>query len=76
MHCEQAEMLLAQLVFDELPADQKQDVMGHLSTCHACSEQLGDLRVSVNLLGEGERIIKQPVSGYCSRLEHARRLVS
>ena len=49
MHCEQAEMLLAQLVFDELPADQKQDAMSHISSCSGCSEKLGDLRISMEV---------------------------
>ncbi len=53
MHCEQAEMLLPQLIFDELDDASRTELMEHLSTCSACSEKLGDLRLTVNLLRQG-----------------------
>ena len=53
MHCEKAEMLLPLLVFDELEGAEKAELMSHLSGCAACSEKLGDLRVTMNLLREG-----------------------
>ena len=53
MHCEKAEMLLPLLVFDEIDDGEKVELMSHLSECSACSEKLGDLRVTMNLLREG-----------------------
>jgi len=53
MHCEQAEMLFAQFVFNELDDKRQQKLETHLGGCPACSELVGDLRLSHKLLLEG-----------------------
>src|SRR5690349_13356578 len=58
MHCEQSEMQLPLLVFDELDDAPKAELMAHLGQLAACSEKLGDLRVTLNLLREG--VVAQP----------------
>ena len=61
MHCEKAEMLLPLLVFDEIDDGEKVELMAHLSECSACSEKLGDLRVTMNLLRDGFAATPAPV---------------
>ncbi len=55
MHCEQAEMLLAELVFGELEEGDERlaAVESHVEGCAHCRERLGDMRETVGLLGEG-----------------------
>ncbi|MEX2215678.1 MAG: von Willebrand factor type A domain-containing protein [Phycisphaeraceae bacterium] len=60
MHCEQCETLLAQFLFDELDDPSKTMVMAHLSSCAACSEKLGDLRVTISLVREGVAALPEP----------------
>ncbi|MEX0774835.1 MAG: von Willebrand factor type A domain-containing protein [Phycisphaeraceae bacterium] len=52
MTCEQAEMLLAQYLLDQLEPQERAAVQAHLAQCPACSEKLGDLRVVTGLLGD------------------------
>jgi len=61
MHCEQCETLLPLLVFDEIEDGDKAQVLEHLSHCGSCSEKLGDLRVTFNLLREGVAADPAPV---------------
>jgi len=63
MHCEQAEMLLGQFVFDELDDAQRSQVDEHLAQCPTCSEMLGDMRVTLNLLNEAAAIESKPMLG-------------
>ncbi len=53
MNREQAEMLLAQLVFNELDEPTKTQLLDYLKTDPQLSERLGDMRVLANLLREG-----------------------
>jgi len=61
MHCEQCETVLPLLVFDEIEDGDKAQVLEHLSHCGSCSEKLGDLRVTFNLLREGVAADPAPV---------------
>ncbi len=61
MHCEQCETLLPLLVFDEIEDGDKAQVLEHLSHCGSCSEKLGDLRITFNLLRDGINAAPAPV---------------
>jgi Ca-activated chloride channel family protein len=53
MNCEEAEGLLAQLVYDELEGDTRDRLRAHVESCAACRELAGDMRVAAKLLKEG-----------------------
>lgn len=53
MNKEQAETLLAQLIFDELDEPTKTDLLAYLETDAELREQLGDMRLTANLLRDG-----------------------
>ncbi len=64
MTCEQAEMLLAQLVYDEFDDESvKGDLLAHLEQCPACSEKLADMRMTAKLLGEAVMTGAEPRLG-------------
>ncbi|MAE68087.1 MAG: hypothetical protein CMJ18_27885 [Phycisphaeraceae bacterium] len=52
MNCNQAQPLLALLIFDEIDDADRVAVEGHLETCGRCREQLDDLRNTSTLLQE------------------------
>ena len=52
MHCEQAEMLLAQMAFGELKGEQEAALAAHLGECPRCSQALADMRSAAGLLTE------------------------
>ena len=56
MHCEQAEMLLVPLVFDEVDPAAQGELLAHVDGCSACGEKLGDLRVTAGLVREGVEV--------------------
>jgi Ca-activated chloride channel family protein len=76
MHCEQTEMLLPLLVFDELDDAQKTELMAHLNQCAACSEKLGDMRVTLNLLREGVAAQPAPVFSELRRQKLMKKLAA
>jgi len=76
MHCEKSEMLLPLLVFDELADAERTELMAHLAGCASCSENLGDLRVTMNLLREGFAATPAPVLSAERRAKLMKRLAS
>ncbi len=71
MHCEKAEMLLAQMAFGELDAGSPggAEVAAHLAGCRACAELLNDMRVAAGLAREGV------MAGAAPKLSETRRAV-
>jgi len=63
MHCEQAEMLLAQMAFGSVDRDDQVMVAltEHLDGCATCREQLADMRVVAKLIKEGVDTEEAPV---------------
>ncbi|MHC4994463.1 MAG: vWA domain-containing protein [Planctomycetota bacterium] len=63
MHCEQAEMLLAEMAFGSVDLDDRvaRELNEHLEGCQACREQLGDMRVVAKLVNEGVHKEEGPV---------------
>ncbi len=61
MHCEQAEMLLGQHVFDELEDAPRAELESHLADCPVCSEKLGDMRLTAAMLRDAVAIESDPV---------------
>jgi Ca-activated chloride channel family protein len=63
MHCEKAEMLLAQVVFNEIDSSSQDGVelSAHLAGCQACSALLNDMRVAAGLAREGLQAGAAPV---------------
>ncbi|HOX06920.1 MAG TPA: von Willebrand factor type A domain-containing protein [Planctomycetota bacterium] len=55
MHCEKAEMLLAQMIYGELDSagPEGSELAVHLAGCRACAELLNDMRVAAGLVREG-----------------------
>jgi len=61
MHCEQAETLLALLIYDELEAEQKTQLTAHLAECPACAGKLSEMRAAANMLKEAVEAGQPPV---------------
>lgn len=57
MHCEQAEMLIPQYIFNELTAEESNQVTEHLKTCAACTQTCKELKEASGFL---EAALKAP----------------
>ena len=44
MHCEQAEMLIPQFIYNELSAEDTSLVSAHLATCASCTQSCKELK--------------------------------
>lgn len=54
MHCEQAEILIAQLIFDEIESAVEREILfQHLKGCKSCTKRHADMKITVGLVGEG-----------------------
>ncbi|MBF0196938.1 MAG: von Willebrand factor type A domain-containing protein [Planctomycetes bacterium] len=54
MHCEKAEMLMAEMIYDDyIHADDKDRLLAHLDSCQNCSAAFADMKVTAGLLRSG-----------------------
>ena len=57
MHCEQAEMLIPQYIFNELSAEDAAQIAAHLTTCASCTQSCKELKEASSFL---ESALKAP----------------
>lgn len=57
MHCEQAEMLIPQYIFNELTAEDAAQIAAHLTTCASCTQSCKELKEASSFL---ESALKAP----------------
>ena len=61
MHCEQAEILLAELVYDEIAnKDEKASLVAHVEQCKSCAKKQTEMKISAGLLKEAIEIESKP----------------
>jgi len=61
MHCEQAEILLAQLVYDEIATKEDQDsLIAHVEQCESCSKKQTEMKITAGLVKEAIEMESKP----------------